>query len=105
MLRRDNLAGPSVVHSDRVASMTLSVICSRPRGLAVGFVLVAAFVRGFVADFAVVDFAAVFAVVALTAVFFAAVDLVVVDFFGLVVAAPVLGVGTSVLVSARRGNT
>jgi hypothetical protein len=53
----------------------------------------------------VVDFAAVFAVVALTAVFFAAVDLVVVDFFGLVVAAPVLGVGTSVLVSARRGNT
>jgi hypothetical protein len=95
--------------------MTLSVICSRPRGLAGRFGFGAAFVRGFVADFAAVDLvdvfaavvfaAVVFAAVVFAAVVFAGVDLAVVDFFGVAVAEPALGDGTSVLVSARAGNT
>jgi hypothetical protein len=105
MLRRDNLAGPSAVHSDNVASMTLSVICSRPRGLGSGFGFVVAFVRAFVADFAVVFAAVDLVAVALAAVDLAVADVAGADFFGRAAAELPFEVGMSILVSARPSNT
>lgn len=89
--------------------MTLSVICSRPRGLGSGFGFVVALVRALAADFAVVFAAVVFAAVDLVAVALAAVDLAVADvvgadFFGRAAAELPFEVGTSILVSARPSN-